>query len=344
MSLEKLNSIKEDFQAGLDKASDMESIEKLRVSFLGKKGLLTQQIKSLGSLPQEERKKFGQQINELKNFIESAISSSKSKVELDEMNRRLESEKIDITLPGRKYARGKTHPISHVIEEIKEIFASMGFDHATGPEIEDDWHNFTALNIPESHPARQMHDTFYTKDEDDMLLRTHTSNVQIRHMQQNKPPYRIISVGRVFRSDYDATHTPMFHQVEALCIDKNITMAHLKGCLETFLKMFFGLDELPIRLRPSYFPFTEPSAEVDVQCDRSSKDELKIGKGEDWLEILGCGMVHPNVLKNVNVDPDEYQGFAFGAGVERLAMLKYNIPDLRTFFESDLRWLKHYGF
>ena len=275
----------------------------------------------------------------------ASLSADLAELAALELNARLASEKIDVTLPARPSVQGKIHPVTQVIEEITAIFADMGFAVAEGPDIETDDYNFDKLNIPESHPARRMHDTFYLQGNGDgkALLRTHTSPVQIRTMQGGKPPFRFIAPGSTYRCDSDLTHTPMFHQIEGFVIDKGINMGHLKGCLIEFLKAFFELDEVPVRFRPSFFPFTEPSAEVDIGCKRS-RDELKIGAGDDWLEVLGCGMVHPNVLKNCNLDPNEWQGFAFGMGVERLAMLKYGIPDLRTFFDSDTRWLSHYGF
>jgi len=324
------------------------SLEVLRTRYLGKKGIFTESLKALSSLAPEERKAKGQELNAAKQQVAEAIEAKANILALQEMNERLEKEWLDVTLPPRHKAKGAFHPISYVLEEINRIFERLGFSVAQGPEIEDDYHNFTALNFPENHPARQMHDTFFLQNPDvegkeTYVLRTHTSPVQIREMLNGKPPFRFIAPGRTFRCDSDMTHTPMFHQVEGLVVGKNINMGHLKGCLETFLKEFFELDQVPVRFRPSFFPFTEPSAEVDIGCSRS-KGELKIGVGADWLEVLGCGMVHPNVLKNCNIDPDEWQGFAFGMGVERLAMLKYNIPDLRTFFESDIRWLEHYGF
>ena len=347
-------------------------LETLRVEFLGKKGVFTEQLKTLGTLPPEERKTRGQELNEAKQKITVAIEEKATILKLAEINARLDKEWVDVTLPPRQQSKGLIHPISRVLEEITAIFAQSGFTVATGPEIEDDDHNFTALNFPENHPARQMHDTFFLQGSktgrvhaqessttpprsegvsvsegvsplQQLLLRTHTSPVQIRTMQTGKPPFRFIAPGKTFRCDSDLTHTPMFHQVEGFCIDKNINMGHLKGCIETFLRTFFELDNVPIRFRPSFFPFTEPSAEVDIGCERN-RSEIKIGAGKDWLEIMGCGMVHPNVLRNCGIDPEEWQGFAFGMGVERLAMLKYGIPDLRMFFESDIRWLKHYGF
>lgn len=324
----------------------LDELENLRVSVLGKKGKITDMMKGLGQLSGDERKEVGANLNKAKTDILEKIEQKKEDLARAEMEVKLAGEKLDVTLPIRPEQKGSIHPITQTIDEIVEIFADMGFTVAEGPDIEDDFHNFTALNIPEDHPARQMHDTFYlpqTEDGRDRVLRTHTSPVQIRTMCNEKPPIRIIAPGRTYRSDYDMTHTPMFHQIEALVIDDKTTMAELKGCLLDFCRQFFGIDDLPVRYRPSFFPFTEPSAEMDIGCSREG-GTLKIGAGKDWLEILGCGMVHPNVLKNCGIDPDKYQGFAFGMGIERLAMLKYGIPDLRTFFESDLRWMRHYGF
>lgn len=341
-----LHLIKDEALAQISDISSLEALEQLRIHYLGKSGLITGQMKQLGALPEAERKSFGAMVNTVKQAVTEALEAKKSLLEKAALDVRLKSETVDVTLPCRPETRGSIHPISQAKEEIIAIFASMGFSVAEGPDIEDDYHNFTALNIPAHHPARQMHDTFYLPDNPDgskVVLRTHTSPVQIRTMESQKPPYRIIAPGRTYRSDSDMTHTPMFHQVEGLLIDKNIHMGHLKGCLITFIRTFFEIDDVPVRFRPSFFPFTEPSAEVDIGCTREG-GELKIGAGKDWLEVLGCGMVHPNVLRNVGVDPDEYQGFAFGLGIERLAMLKYGIADLRTFFDADSRWLSHYGF
>lgn len=330
----------------VQEADTLPALEEARIRLLGKKGEITEKLKSVASLPVEERKTEGAKIHQLKQQVESAIAERKAALESAAINEKLAKEKLDITLPIREEREGRIHPISQVMEEITGIFARMGFGVAEGPDIEDDYHNFTALNFPEGHPARDMHDTFYFKPNEKgerLLLRTHTSPVQIRSMQSGKPPFRLIMPGTTYRCDSDMTHTPMFHQVEGLVIDKTTHMGHLKGCLTSFVESFFGLSDVPLRFRPSFFPFTEPSAEVDIGCSRKD-GELILGKGNDWLEILGCGMVHPNVLKNCNLDPNEWQGFAFGMGVERLAMLKYGIPDLRMFYESDLRWLKHYGF
>lgn len=321
----------------------LKDLEELRIQYLGKNGLLTNEMKKMANLSLEDKKTFGASINTLKGNITNAIDNQKILLEENEINTRLASEKIDVTQPVRPGEFGKIHPITQATQEIINIFASLGFDLAQGPEIEDDYHNFTALNIPENHPARQMHDTFYMNTIENMTLRTHTSNVQIRKMSSEKPPFRFIAPGRVYRSDHDQTHTPMFNQVEGLCIDKNINMGNLKWCLEEFLKAFFETDKVVIRLRPSFFPFTEPSAEVDIGYTLEN-GEIKIGSNEKWLEILGCGMVHRKVIENVGLNPDEYQGFAFGVGIDRIAMLKYGIHDLRKFFESDMRWNNHFGF
>ena len=347
--MENLENLKSELLAEIAAVSDLKAWDECRVALIGKKGKITEQLKGLSALPLEQKIEAGKKLNVLKSEIEVALAARKDVLEVEELNKKLMSETVDVTLPIRPEAQGRIHPVSKIYEEVVAIFGEMGFEVAEGPDIEDQFHNFNALNMPANHPARQMQDTFYipNKNSDDFddsyVVRTHTSPVQIRTMEAKRPPIRIIAPGRTYRSDYDATHTPMFHQVEGLVIDKNITMAHLKGCLYDFVKAFFELDEIPVRYRPSYFPFTEPSAEMDIGCLKT-KTELKIGAGTDWLEILGCGMVHPSVLKAGGIDPDEYQGFAFGVGIDRLAMLKYGIPDLRTFFESDVRWLKHYGF
>lgn len=347
--MENIENLKSQLLADVASAQNIKALEEVRVAALGKKGRITEMMKSLGTLAPEERKETGRVLNVLKTEIEQALEAQKETLEKAELNARLANEKIDVTLPVRPEMQGRIHPVSKIYEEVVAIFGEMGFEVAEGPDIEDQFHNFNALNTPANHPARQMQDTFYIPNpdsdnfDDSYVVRTQTSAVQIRTMEKKQPPIRIIAPGRTYRSDYDATHTPMFHQVEGLVIDKTTTFANLKGCLYDFIKAFFELDELPVRYRPSYFPFTEPSAEMDIGC-KKSKTELKIGAGDDWLEILGCGMVHPNVLKACGIDPDEYQGFAFGLGLDRLAMLKYGIPDLRTFFESDIRWLKHYGF
>lgn len=323
----------------------LDQLEELRVAALGKKGRLTEQMKQLGALAPELRKARGAELNRIKDDVAALLDARKTILAAQELNAKLQRERVDVTLAVRPQPAGRIHPISQTIEEIVTIFAEMGFTVAEGPDIESDDLNFAKMNIPPDHPARQMQDTFYLPHTgtDPIILRTHTSPVQARTMLNNKPPIRVIAPGRVYRCDYDMTHTPMFHQVEGLVIDTATTMAQLKGCLLDFLRAFFGIPDLPARFRPSYFPFVEPGAEMDIGCQRSG-GALKLGNYGDWLEILGCGMVHPQVLRNCGIDPDIYQGFAFGMGIDRLAMLKYGIPDLRTFFEGDMRWIKHYGF
>lgn len=345
-----LKALKDELSSMVEAANDLQALEDARVKALGKKGKLTEMMKTLGSLEPEERKERGQALNVVKQEIAALIESQQKALKAQDMADRLAREHVDVTQSPRPEAKGAVHPITQTVDELVAIFADMGFKVALGPDIEDDFHNFTALNFPPEHPAREMHDTFYLPDvegkegdEAKRLLRTHTSTVQIRAMMNNEPPFKLVVPGRVYRSDYDMTHTPVFHQFEGLLIDKNIHMGHLKGCLTDFCRAFFKVDDLPVRFRPSYFPFTEPSAEMDIGCSRKDGG-LSIGAGDDWLEILGCGMVHPNVLKNCGIDPQEYQGFAFGLGIERIAMLKYGIPDLRSFFEGDRRWLSHYGF
>jgi phenylalanyl-tRNA synthetase alpha chain len=341
-----VDTLKAELLRAIEAAADLAGLEELRVAALGKKGRVTGLMKDLGGLGPEERKARGAALNVLKDEIAAALDARKVVLQDSALAARLESERVDVTLPARPSSEGRIHPISQTIDELTAIFADMGFTVAEGPDVEGDFYNFTALNIPPEHPARQMHDTFYLPDAPDgsqRVLRTHTSPVQIRTMLAAKPPIRIIAPGRTYRSDYDMTHTPMFHQVEALVVDEATHMGHLKGCIVEFCRAFFDIDDLPVRFRPSFFPFTEPSAEVDIGCMRSG-GELKIGAYGDWLEIMGCGMVHPKVLDSCGIDPVRYQGFAFGMGIERIAMLKYGIPDLRTFFEADLRWLKHYGF
>lgn len=330
----------------IELASDLKTLEEIRVTALGKKGQVTELMTKIKDLSPDERKAFGANVNELKNAVDAALTARIEKLSGTAMDAKLLSEKVDVTLPVPSDVSGGVHPITQTVDEILAIFTDMGFSLSEGPDVEDDFHNFEALNFPKDHPAREMQDTFHLpklSDGTPLILRTHTSPVQIRAMTAQKPPLRLIIPGRVYRCDSDMTHTPMFHQVEGLVIEKNTNMGHLKGCLLEFLKAFFQVDDLPIRFRPSFFPFTEPSAEVDIGCSRKG-GEIKIGNHGDWLEIGGCGMVHPNVLKNCGLDPDEYQGFAFGMGIDRMAMLKYGIPDLRTFFEADMRWLKHYGF
>ena len=324
----------------INNISSIENLENIRIKYLGKKGLIPLEMKSLSSLSIEEKKIKGQELNIIKSFLEVNLHNKKNEFENKLINEKLHKEKIDTTLPPRDFNSGKIHPISQTIYKVIEIFSAMGFAVESGPDIETDFNNFTALNIPDHHPAREMQDTFYIGDK---VLRTHTSPVQVRTMLQTKPPIRIIVPGRTYRSDSDSTHTPMFHQVEGLLIDTSSTMAHLKGCLVDFLKEFFQINDLKYRFRPSYFPFTEPSAEMDIAYTKKD-NVLKFGEGDDWLEILGCGMVNPVVLDNCKINSSKYQGFAFGMGIERLSMLKYGITDIRSFYESDFRWLNHYGF
>ena len=352
--MDDLSTIRSKVLSAVAAAADLGALDAVRVAALGKKGSVTGLTKTLGRLAPAERKEFGAHVNQLKSEIEAALEARKATLGASALAARLASEKVDVSLPARPEGQGTLHPIGQVMDELAAIFGEMGFAWAEGPDIEDDWHNFTALNIPPDHPARQMQDTFYLPPRADgtpMVLRTHTSPVQARTMLDKGVQkmlaeggsLRVIVPGRTFRLDSDATHTPMFHQVEGLVIDGTTHMGHLKGCLVDFCRAFFEVDEFPIRFRPSYFPFTEPSAELDIGC--SWKDgELRVGAGDSWLEILGCGMVHPRAIANCGLDPAVYQGFAFGMGIDRIAMLKYGIPDLRSFFESDLRWLRHYGF
>ena len=335
--------IKEEYLNKLSKVSDLKQINQIKSELFGKSGKISNEFKKIGSLNSEERKGVSSELNatksELQNFIERKIKD----IEINEINSKLKNEKVDVTLPERSFSRGKIHPVSQVIDEISSIFSEIGFSVEEGPDVENEYNNFTALNTPENHPARDMHDTFYLDKNKEFLLRTHTSPVQVRTMLQGKPPFKIIAPGRTYRSDSDQTHAPMFHQVEGLHIDKNINMSHLKGCLNYFIKEFFEVDKIRMRFRPSHFPFTEPSAEVDIGYELKD-GKIIIGEGDKWLEILGCGMVHPNVLRNVKVDPSKFQGYAFGIGIDRLAMLKYGINDLRAFFDCDYRWLNHFGF
>jgi phenylalanyl-tRNA synthetase alpha chain len=346
MIMDEIEQLRGELTAAIAGAPDAGALEALRVDALGKKGRITALMKNLGAMDAEARRSLGARLNALKDEVAALLDARKATLDAQALDARLAGETVDVTLPPRPEAQGTLHPITQTIDEIVAILGPMGFAVAEGPDVEDDFHNFTALNFPPGHPAREMHDTFFLPADADghrYLLRTHTSPVQIRTMMSQAPPIRVITPGRTYRCDYDMTHTPMFHQVEILVIDRDTHMGHLKGCLQEFLRAFFGIDDLPLRFRPSFFPFTEPSAEVDIGCSRAG-GELKVGNYGDWLEILGCGMVHPNVIKSCGLDPDVYQGFAAGMGVERLAMLKYGIPDLRTFFESDLRWLRHYGF
>ena len=344
--MDNIEILKRELTEAVANAADEAALEANRVAALGKKGRISQLMKGLGQMSPEERKEQGPVLNALKNDIADAITARAHALHDAALATRLATEKIDVTLPVRPEPAGSIHPVTQVIDEVVAIFADMDFSVAVGPDIETDFYNFTALNIPPEHPARQMHDTFYFHEKADgerPVLRTHTSPVQIRSMQAQGAPLRVIAPGRTYRCDSDMTHTPMFHQIEGLVIDKDIHMGHLKGCLDAFCRAFFEVDTVRMRFRPSHFPFTEPSAEMDIGCNRSG-DEISIGDGDDWLEILGCGIVHPVVLRHGGIDPEIYQGFAFGIGIDRLAMLKYGIPDLRDFFEADLRWLRHYGF
>ena len=338
-----IKKIKDEYLLKLNENLDLNQINQIKTDLFGKNGLVSSQFKQLGKIAEDERKIFASDLNTTKDELQNLISSKIDEIENKEINQKLEKEKVDITLPERPFAQGKIHPVSQVIDEISSIFSEIGYSVEEGPDVENEYNNFTALNTPDNHPARDMHDTFYLDEKKELLLRTHTSPVQIRTMLSDKPPFKIIAPGRTYRSDHDATHSPMFHQCEGLVLGKNINMGHLKGCLIEFCRTYFNSENLPVRFRPSYFPFTEPSAEVDIGYE--IKDgKIIIGEGNQWLEILGCGMVHPNVLKNVKVDPAKFQGYAFGIGIDRLAMLKYGINDLRAFFDCDYRWLNHFGF
>ena len=336
-----LNLLAESAQSAIDAASDLTQLDALRVEYLGKKGKITGQLKNLGQLAAEERPAAGQEINRVKQAIQAQIESRKKALAEAEINQRLAAETVDITLPGRALEQGGLHPVTLTMTRIERMFGKLGFDVAEGPEVEDDFHNFEALNIPEHHPARAMHDTFYFDAR--TLLRTHTSPVQIRTMQHKQPPLRVIAPGRVYRCDSDLTHTPMFHQVEGLLVDENVSFTDLKGTLHEFLKLFFEQDDLQTRFRPSYFPFTEPSMEVDMSCVMCDGKGCRVCGQSGWLEILGCGMVHPEVFRHTGVDSERYTGYAFGLGVERMAMLRYGVNDLRLFFESDLRFLQQFA-
>ena len=335
--------LKDELKLKLSEAKNSQEVDIIKANIFGKNGFINSEFKKLGSLSPDDKKKVASEINNVKQELTKLFNDKVSKLANSEIDEQVKNEKDDVTLPEKDFRIGKIHPVSQVIDEISSIFSEIGFSVEEGPDVESEYYNFTALNTPENHPAKDMHDTFYIEENMKTLLRTHTSPVQVRTMLKGKPPFKIIAPGRTYRSDSDQTHTPMFHQLEGLHIDKNITMGHLKGCLNYFIKEFFEVDKIKMRFRPSHFPFTEPSAEVDIGYKKKG-NQLIIGEGDDWLEILGCGMVHPNVLKNVNINPDEYQGYAFGMGIERLAMLKYGISDLRTFFDNDLRWNKHYGF
>lgn len=335
-----INSLLTHAQQDINTSQILADLEQVRVKFLGKKGLLTEQLKQLGRLPAEERPAAGQRINEIKQIVQDAIEARREALAQQQLENQLANETLDVTLPGRGHGVGGLHPITQTMQRIQNLFAQVGFAIEHGPEVEDDYHNFTALNIPEKHPARTMHDTFYFDEHS--LLRTHTSPVQIRVMENNAPPFKFIAPGRVYRCDSDVTHTPMFHQVEGLMVDTDVCFMDLKGILRDFLQRFFEQD-LAVRFRPSYFPFTEPSAEVDVQCVVCEGQGCRVCKQTGWLEILGCGMVHPNVFAQIGIDNEKYTGFAFGMGVERLAMLRYRVPDLRMFFENDLRFLRQFN-
>ena len=344
-----LQTLETTLLAEIGAATDEAALEAVRVSALGKKGSVSERLKMLGGMSPEERQQMGPAINGLKQRVTDALSDRRATLRDTAIAARLETERVDVSLPVRQAPaeRGRIHPISQVIDEIAAIFGDLGFDIAEGPDIETDYYNFTALNFPVGHPAREMHDTFFFPPDasgERKVLRTHTSPVQIRTMEAKKPPIRMVIPGKTYRQDSDATHSPMFHQLEGLVIDRTTNVANMKWVLTEFCKAFFEVPSLNMRFRPSYFPFTEPSLEVDIQCDRSRPGEVRFGEGDDWMEILGCGMVHPNVLRMSGLDPDEYQGFAWGIGIDRLAMLKYGMPDLRAFFDADVRWLSHYGF
>ncbi len=340
------NEIVSEAISAINGCTDVPTLEQVKAGFLGKSGTLTVLLKSLGSMPAEERKAAGARINEAKQAVESVLKARREALQQAELAQQLAAETIDVTLPGRGAARGGLHPVSRTLTRIQNLFRSIGFDVATGPEIESDFYNFTALNIPEDHPARAMHDTFYLRQDQlsgGELLRTHTSPVQVRYMQTHQPPLRIIAPGRVYRCDSDVTHTPMFHQVEGLWVDEKVSFADLKGVLADFMRNFFEREDLAVRFRPSFFPFTEPSAEMDIACVMCEGEGCRVCSHTGWLEVLGCGMVHPNVFKHVDIDTERYLGFAFGLGVERLAMLRYGVDDLRLFFENDLRFLKQFN-
>ncbi len=332
-----------EYKQKIKNSKDLKDLLSINSEIFGKNGIINLEFKKLASLTAEEKKNFAASINKFKQELSEVYKSKNNEILDKDIIDKIQNEKIDITLPEKEFKIGRIHPVSQVIDEISCIFSEIGFSVEEGPDVENEYNNFTALNTPENHPAKDMHDTFYLDKNMKTLLRTHTSPVQVRTMLKGKPPFKIIAPGRTYRSDSDQTHTPMFHQLEGLHIDKDINMGHLKGCLNYFIKEFFEVDKIKMRFRPSHFPFTEPSAEVDIGY-RLENNKIIIGEGDEWLEILGCGMVHPNVLKNCKVDPNKFQGFAFGIGIDRLAMLKYGINDLRSFFESDYRWLNHYGF
>ena len=338
-----LATLEQEIFSGFANIKSKTELENFKIEILGKKGKLSKLFQDLATIEKDKKKEFASEINILKSKVLDKFQNLTNQFDQEELEKKLQDQTVDVTLPGTNRPQGKVHPVSQVIDELTSIFAELGFSVAEGPDVENEYNNFTALNTPPNHPARDMHDTFYLDESKNLLLRTHTSPVQIRTMLNGKPPFKIIAPGRTYRCDSDQTHTPMFHQLEGLYIDQNVTMADLRGCLDYFLKKFFEVDEIKMRFRPSHFPFTEPSAEVDIGYELKN-GKITIGQGDKWLEILGCGMVHPNVLKNAKVDPSKYQGYAFGVGIDRLAMLKYGINDLRSFFESDVRWLEHFGF
>ena len=338
-----LSTLEQEIFSGFANIKSKTELENFKIEILGKKGKLSKLFQDLATIEKDKKKEFASEINILKSKVLDKFQNLTNQFNQEELEKKLQDQTVDVTLPGTNRPQGKVHPVSQVIDELTSIFAELGFSVAEGPDVENEYNNFTALNTPPNHPARDMHDTFYLDESKNLLLRTHTSPVQIRTMLNGKPPFKIIAPGRTYRCDSDQTHTPMFHQLEGLYVDQNVTMADLRGCLDYFLKKFFEVDEIKMRFRPSHFPFTEPSAEVDIGYELKN-GKITIGQGDKWLEILGCGMVHPNVLKNAKVDPSKYQGYAFGVGIDRLAMLKYGINDLRSFFESDVRWLEHFGF
>ena len=338
-----LSTLEQEIFSGFANIKSKTELENFKIEILGKKGKLSKLFQDLATIEKDKKKEFASEINILKSKVLDKFQNLTNQFEQEELEKKLQDQTVDVTLPGTNRPQGKVHPVSQVIDELTSIFAELGFSVAEGPDVENEYNNFTALNTPPNHPARDMHDTFYLDESKNLLLRTHTSPVQIRTMLNGKPPFKIIAPGRTYRCDSDQTHTPMFHQLEGLYVDQNVTMSDLRGCLDYFLKKFFEVDEIKMRFRPSHFPFTEPSAEVDIGYELKN-GKITIGQGDKWLEILGCGMVHPNVLKNAKVDPSKYQGYAFGVGIDRLAMLKYGINDLRSFFESDVRWLEHFGF
>ncbi|OOG24574.1 phenylalanine--tRNA ligase subunit alpha [Thioalkalivibrio denitrificans] len=341
--MEELRKLVSEAVGAIDAATDTQVLDALRVRYLGKKGVLTEQLKGLGKLPPEERPAAGQAINQAKQAVSDAITARQAALEAEERAASLAAGSVDVTLPGRRQALGGLHPVTRTVERIIDLLGQLGFRVAEGPEVEDDYHNFEALNIPAHHPARAMHDTFYLRDSEHLLLRTHTSPVQVRVMESGKPPFRVIAPGRVYRCDSDLTHSPMFHQVEGLLVDEDVTFAHLRGVLDAFLQAFFEQEDLKTRFRPSYFPFTEPSAEVDIRCVHCGGEGCRVCSHTGWLEVMGCGMVHPNVFAHVGIDSERYTGFAFGLGVERMAMLRYGVNDLRLFFENDVRFLRQFS-